>query len=181
LTALSGRCYKGGGEGRDAHAMLSDIVIESARRCVLCWLATCDGEGQPNVSPKEVFAPFDAQRLVIANIASPVTARNIGVNPRVCVSFVDVFVQKGFKLTGTARNVLAGDAEFNDFSRPLEAMTQGRFAIRSVFVVDVRAVEQILAPSYRFYPGDTSEASQVESALRTYGVRAMDEGSTRKA
>ena len=36
--------------------------------CVLCWLATADADGQPNVSPKEVFAVVDDQPLVIAHI-----------------------------------------------------------------------------------------------------------------
>jgi hypothetical protein len=40
-------------------------------------LATVDAQGQPNVSPKEVWAIADDQHVVVANIASPVTARNI--------------------------------------------------------------------------------------------------------
>jgi hypothetical protein len=85
--------------------MLSPEVLEYATRSVLCWLATADEAGQPNVSPKEIFAVFDSTHVVIANIASPTSVRNVLVNPRVCVSFVDVFVQKGFKVIGTARNV----------------------------------------------------------------------------
>ena len=79
--------------------MLSSEVQNSAAHSVLCWLATVDGNGQPNVSPKEIFAAFDTEHLVIANIASPSSVRNIEVNPLVCVSFIDVFVQKGFKVT----------------------------------------------------------------------------------
>lgn len=67
--------------------------------------------GQPHVSPKEVFAVVDDQHVVIANIASPHTVRNIAINPRVCLSFVDVFVQKGFKLQGLARTVVSGDTD----------------------------------------------------------------------
>lgn len=61
--------------------------------CVLCWWATADEQGQPNVSPKEVFAVVDDQHLLIANIASPVSVRNIQHNPKVCVSIIDIFVQ----------------------------------------------------------------------------------------
>jgi hypothetical protein len=32
-------------------------------------------------------------------------------------------------------------------------------------------VAPIVAPSYRFYPHETTEASQVEAALRAYGVK----------
>lgn len=157
--------------------MLSRKIQESATRSVLCWLATVDEAGQPSVSPKEIFAVFDNEHLVIANIASPQSARNIEANPRVCVSFVDVFVQKGFKLTGMARNVKKHEPEFAAWSAPLTAMAGPRFPIHSVFVVQVTAVEPIVAPSYRLYPEDCSEASQVAAAMRRYGV-APDRGET---
>lgn len=57
---------------------------------MLCWLATVDAQGQPNVSPKEVWAIADDRHVVVANIASPVTVRNIAQQPQVCLSFVDV-------------------------------------------------------------------------------------------
>ena len=151
--------------------MLTSEVQESAIRSVLCWLATVDAHGQPNVSPKEIFAVFDTEHLVIANIASPASVRNIEVHPLVCVSFVDVFVQKGFKVLGTARNVRQQDADFSQWAAPLVAKAGPRFPIHSVLVVRATSVEPILAPSYRLYPADTTEQSQVESALCTYGVK----------
>lgn len=150
--------------------MMNDAVRENARRSVLCWLATVDANGQPNVSPKEVWAIVDEQHVVVAHIASPISARNIAYQPQVCLSFVDVFVQKGFKLVGTAREVRADNAEFATWAKPLLAMVGERFTIHSVLMVHVKSVASILAPSYRFYPDDTTEASQVASALRRYGM-----------
>jgi predicted pyridoxine 5'-phosphate oxidase superfamily flavin-nucleotide-binding protein len=150
--------------------LLTEPIREAARRSVLCWLATVDAEGQPNVSPKEVWAIADAQHVVVAHIASPISARNIGQHPQVCLSFVDVFVQKGFKLLGTARAVRAADPEFLTWAQPLLAMVGQRFTIHSVLVIQVHSVAAILAPSYRFYPDETTEASQVASALLQYGV-----------
>jgi predicted pyridoxine 5'-phosphate oxidase superfamily flavin-nucleotide-binding protein len=149
--------------------MLSPEVQNSAAHSVLCWLATVDGNGQPNVSPKEIFAAFDTEHLVIANIASPTSVRNIEVNPLVCVSFIDVFVQKGFKVAGTARNVRRQDPEFARWVVPVEAKAGSRFPIHSVLVVRATAIEPILAPSYLLYPTETTEQSQVVSAMRTYG------------
>jgi predicted pyridoxine 5'-phosphate oxidase superfamily flavin-nucleotide-binding protein len=153
--------------------MLSSQVLNAASSSVLCWLATVDENGHPNVSPKEIFAVCDAAHLVIANIASPTSARNIGVNPRVCVSFIDVFVQKGFKVSGAARNVLRRDPEFARWAAPLEAMAGPRFPMHSVLVVHADAVEPILAPSYRLYAAETTEQSQVASAMRAYGVQPI--------
>jgi predicted pyridoxine 5'-phosphate oxidase superfamily flavin-nucleotide-binding protein len=150
--------------------LLNESVREAARRSVLCWLATVDAEGQPNVSPKEVWTIADEQHVVVAHIASPISARNIAQHPLVCLSFVDVFVQKGFKLLGRAREVLADDPEFATWAKPLLAMVGQRFTIQSVLVIQVQSVAAIVAPSYRFYPHETTEASQVASARRQYGM-----------
>jgi hypothetical protein len=40
-----------------------------------------------------------------------------------------------------------------------------------VLVIQVHSVAAILAPSYRFYPHDTTEASQVVSGMRAYKVQ----------
>lgn len=151
--------------------MLSPEILNSAHQSVLCWLATIDEAGQPNVSPKEIFAGFDSDHLVIANIASPASVRNIELNPRVCVSFIDVFVQKGFKVFGTARNVRKQDKEFSFWSAPLETKAGPRFPIHSVLVIHATRVEPILAPSYWLYPAETTESTQMESAMRSYGVQ----------
>ncbi|MEI8326220.1 MAG: pyridoxamine 5'-phosphate oxidase family protein [Betaproteobacteria bacterium] len=151
--------------------MLSTQVKESAGRSVLCWLATVDEAGQPNVSPKEIFAIIDPLHLVVANIASPSSVKNINFNPRVCVSFVDVFVQKGFKIFGIARNINKPDAEYPSWAAQLDAMAGSRFNIHSVIVIQAVSVEPIVAPSYRLYPAETTEQSQVTAAMLSYGVR----------
>ena len=153
--------------------LLTEPIREAACRSVLCWLATVDAEGQPNVSPKEVWTISDEKHVVVAHIASPISAGNIAQHPQVCLSFVDVFVQKGFKLVGTACEVRANDSEFTDWAEPLLAMVGQRFTIQSVLVVHVQSVTAILAPSYRFYPHDTTEASQVASGMRAYKVQAV--------
>jgi predicted pyridoxine 5'-phosphate oxidase superfamily flavin-nucleotide-binding protein len=154
-------------------SILSTAVREAARSSVLCWLATVDADGQPNVSPKEIWTIADEQHVVVAHIASPVTARNIRQQPQVCLSFVDVWVQKGFKLLGTAHEVCADDPAFDAWAAPLLAMVGQRFVIHSVLVIRVTSVAAIVAPSYRFVPDETTEASQIEGVMRTYGVRPM--------
>ncbi len=149
---------------------MSSAVREAASRSVLCWLATVDAQGQPNVSPKEVWAIADDRHVVVANIASPVSARNIVQQSQVCLSFVDVLVQKGFKLQGAAREILPTDADYAAWAAPLLAMTGDRFPLRSLFLITVHAVRAIMAPSYLLYPETTTEASQIEAARRTYGL-----------
>jgi predicted pyridoxine 5'-phosphate oxidase superfamily flavin-nucleotide-binding protein len=139
--------------------------------CVLCWLATADADGQPNVSPKEVFAVVDDQHLVIAHIASPISVRNIHQNPKVCVSLIDIFVQKGWKLMGHTQYLTARDEAFHAHAKPLLGMVGDQFNIQGVFLVTVEQAHPIIAPSYRFYPDTTTEQAQIEAAMKTYGVR----------
>lgn len=149
--------------------MLTDEIRDYLRRSVLCWLATVDEGGWPSVSPKEVFAALDERRLVIAHIASPGSVKNIRTHPEVCVSFVDVFSQRGFKVYGRARFVRRDEIEYAEVVPPLEAITQGAFPIHGVIVVEVERTATIVAPSYRLVPG-TTEVSQRAAAMRTYGV-----------
>ena len=142
-------------------------------QCVLCWLATVDGNGQPNVSPKEIWAVFDDQHLVIAHIASPVSVKNIQLNPKVCVSLIDIFVQKGWKLQGHAHYENASEPKFHTWANQLQAMVGEKFKLQGVIVVKVEQAQPIWAPSYRFYPDSTSEKAQMMAAMKAYGVRPL--------
>lgn len=136
---------------------------------VLCWMATADVDGQPNVSPKEVFAAL-GDAIYVAHIASPKTIRNIEVNPRVMVSVVDVFAQRGWQFTGQATLVWPESAAFSATVEPLEAMTQGLYPIKAVIVVAVTKAEMIVAPSSWLFP-DEPESTVRQRVLDRYGVR----------
>ena len=143
---------------------------QSLGGCVLCWLATVDAQGQPHVSPKEVFAVSDEQHVVIAHIASPTSVKNVLQNPKVCVSLIDVFVQKGWKLLGRAKYVSAREDGFHAYAKPLLEMAGDTFKLMGVLVVKVEQAHPIIAPSYRFYPDSTTEQAQIEAAMKTYGI-----------
>ncbi len=147
-------------------------IRAAARQAVLCWLATTDAEGTPNVSPKEVFVPVSASTVAIADIASGGTVRNLAANPRACLSFVDVFAQKGYKLVGTAFVHAPGSAGYRDLAPQLLAMAGDRFRIRNIIALRVERTALIRAPSYVFVP-DVTERDMREQAYRTYGVRPL--------
>jgi predicted pyridoxine 5'-phosphate oxidase superfamily flavin-nucleotide-binding protein len=136
---------------------------------VLCWLATVDRSGQPNVSPKEVFAAVGDRHLVLANIASPTSVHNVLAGSRACASFIDIFVQKGYKVTGPSRYIRRDSTEFSQWGDGLVDVAEPKFSVRGVIVVEAECVESIVAPSYRIDPG-LSEESQVMSALKTYDI-----------
>ena len=152
--------------------MLSDDIRDYANRSVLCWLATMSGDG-PSVSPKEIFACFGEDRIIIANIASPRSVHNLQGEPRVCVSFVDVFSQKGWQLYGHAVLLRAGDDGFDHRHAILQGMAGDAFTVGSLIDVRVTKAKEILAPSYRFNP-DANEAAMRADAMISYGVKPRD-------
>ena len=148
---------------------MNTSLVASIEESILCWLATVDEDGMPNVSPKEVFTLLNNE-IIIANIASPESAKNIALTGKACVSFINVFSQKGYKVKGKAKQLLRTHACFNEYYAPLSEIAGKKFEITSILSVAIESVSEIVAPSYRFYPG-TSEVSQIESAYKTYGVQ----------
>lgn len=148
--------------------MLTAEVKAYLKRSVLCWLATSSSTQQPNVSPKELFLSFEDDSIIIANIASPQSVRNMKQNNKVCVSFIDILVQKGFQLKGTAQIITAKDPEFQKMKDSLEEITKGKFPFSSITRVRVEKIKPIIAPSYFMYPEETTEESQIAAAKKAY-------------
>ena len=149
--------------------MLDETIIQYINQSVLCWLATSDKDNFPNVSPKEMFTFKGNDTLIIANIASPNSINNILENTNVCVSFVDVFVQKGIKIKGLAKIIYKNEADFDLKVKPLIELYSDKFPISAVIEIKVQKVESIQAPSYFLFP-EITEEQQIESAIKTYKV-----------
>lgn len=144
-------------------------IADTCRHAVLCWLATVDREGQPSVSPKEIWYR-DGDSFFIADIASAGSIRAIRDHPRVCVSLIDVFRERGHKLIGAARIVEDGSARFEALVSPLRARAGPDFPIRNVIEIRIERTVPILAPSWRFFP-DRDAEDHVRRSQETYGVR----------
>lgn len=141
-----------------------------ADNAVLCWLATTGRDGCPNVSPKEAWEIDEQGRVVIAEIASAQSRRNIETNPLVSVAFLDVFTQKGAQLYGAATILDRESQRFEDVGRRLLKLVEPKFTIRAFFLVDVSNSKPIIAPSYGLSP-KPSEQDMIEESYRTYGVK----------
>jgi uncharacterized protein len=85
-------------------------IVEEQR---LGFVATAAADGTPNVSPKGTFIVLDDETIGFGEIRSPGTVRNLRVNPRVEVNFVDPFVRKGYRFAGTAIVVTRGNSAFD--------------------------------------------------------------------
>jgi predicted pyridoxine 5'-phosphate oxidase superfamily flavin-nucleotide-binding protein len=150
--------------------MFTQEVIKYIEESVLCWLATSDKDNFPNVSPKEMFTHYKDNKILIANIASPNSVVNIIENSNVCVSFVNVFVQKGLKIKGQAKIIYKEDTDFEIKVKPLIALYSDKFPISAVIEITVQKIAPIQAPSYSLYP-EITEEMQIKSAMDTYKVK----------
>ncbi len=149
--------------------ILDEDVIKYIDKSVLCWLATTDIDGQPNVTPKEIFTYSDKESIIIAHIASPGSVRNIRNNNKVALSFIDILIQKGYQVKGVATIVERNEDQFEHLCQKLMAMAGERFPIVSIIHIHVNKVVPIVAPSYALYP-TTKEEDQVRSAKKNYGI-----------
>ncbi|MCG8328237.1 MAG: pyridoxamine 5'-phosphate oxidase family protein [Chitinophagales bacterium] len=147
---------------------LDTEIREYINKSVLCWLATASIDNIPNVSPKEIFNHYGANKIIVANIASPQTVKNIRQNKNVCVSFIDILVQKGFQVKGKARIIEKSDSQFSEMEKILIKMTGGGFPFATITEITVEQVKPIIAPKYILYP-ETTEKEQIESAKKLYG------------
>ncbi|MCP4977841.1 MAG: pyridoxamine 5'-phosphate oxidase family protein [Maribacter sp.] len=149
---------------------LTKEIKEYIDKSVLCWLATVSTDSIPNVSPKEIFTYFGIDSIIVANIASPQTVRNIKQNQNVCVSFIDILVQKGFQIKGKAEIIGKKESEFAAMEIILTKMTGGKFPFRTITKINMEKAKPIIAPKYVLYP-ETTENEQINSAKRAYGIK----------
>ena len=148
---------------------LTKELKHSIDKSVLCWLATVSIDTIPNVSPKEIFTYYQSDKIIIANIASPQTVENIKQNENVCVSFIDILIQKGFQVKGKAEIIGKDELGFVEMEAKLTTMTEGKFPYSTITKITIEQVKPIIAPKYILYP-HTTEAEQIESAKRAYGL-----------
>lgn len=149
--------------------MLTEQVIKAINESILCWLASVDKQGQPSCSPKEVFLAHDNKKLIIANIASPNSVANITANNKVCVSFINVLSQKGYKVKGNATYLTQDDESYQTFLPAVEQLTQGKFPISGLFIIEATQIKPIVAPSYFVFP-EESEQEKINKARVQYNL-----------
>jgi predicted pyridoxine 5'-phosphate oxidase superfamily flavin-nucleotide-binding protein len=156
-------------DGTRQQLKINDAMRIDIANSVLCWLATVDSTGTPNVTPKEIFSAYGDDRIIVADIASTNTVRNIRSHPSVCVSFIDVFRQRGFKVTGQAIIIGSDHPDYPVVGAQVLKMAGADFPVRNLISIQIEKVSRILAPSYRLFP-DRTEEDRMESAYQTYGV-----------
>ena len=150
------------------------IITDDMRRIVqatrLCFVATVDEDGTPNLSPKSSLMVYDDDHLLFANIASPNTVRNLRRNPAIEINAIDIFARRGYRFKGTANMVPPGTPEYAFVAEPFWAENGKQFPVHEIVKVEVTRAAPALSPAYTFIKGLTEENLR-QAYLGKYGLR----------
>ena len=134
----------------------------------LAYVATVSPDGSPNLSPKGSLQAWDDEHLVFADLASPVTVRNLRANPRIELNVVDPFARRGYRFKGRAQ-VLAGGEVFETVRSALHARFGPALRVDHVVLVRVEEAGEVVSPAYALDPSATVE-SVTREWREIYGV-----------
>ena len=113
-------------------------------RYPLCFVASLNADGSPNLSPKGTVRVWDADHLVFADVASPQTVANVTRDDRVHVNVVDHFARRGWRFVGRAR--------ITDDPAVLQAIRDEypgeAYPFQQAVLVRVEEARELVSPSY---------------------------------
>ena len=89
-----------------------------------------------------------------------------------CISFIDIFAQKGFQLYGVAHKVKLYSESDEVKLAILQKLAETLFSVKSFIEIKITKVKPIEAPSYKFFK-NTKEEEMIANVLKTYGVTRL--------
>ncbi len=151
-------------------AIITDDMRDIVKATRLCFVATVDDDGTPNLSPKSSLMVYDDDHLVFANIASPNTVRNLRREPAIEINAIDIFMRRGYRFKGTAELMPPGTPEYDFVAEPFWADNGKQFPVHEIVKVHVARAVPVLSPAYTYIDEITEDVLR-EAYLAKYGVR----------
>jgi hypothetical protein len=81
---------------------LTEQMKQLIKQQPVVFVATSDGLGRPNVSPKGTLSILDDDKLVFADLFSLKTRANLRANPHLALAVVDPQALEGYQIKGRA-------------------------------------------------------------------------------
>ncbi|MBI3435839.1 MAG: pyridoxamine 5'-phosphate oxidase family protein [Proteobacteria bacterium] len=151
--------------------ILTDDMIAVIRRAILCFAATINADGTPNLSPKASLTAR-GDMLFFANISSPRTVANLRRNPAIAINVVDIFSRRGYRFNGKASVVGPGSPDYDAIAQWVWGINGRDYPVHDVVRVAVAEALSLHSPAYEFGVGVT-EAGLREAFLAKYGVQPL--------
>ena len=120
-------------------------VIQAAR---LCFVATVDADGRPNLSPKGTIGVWDATHLFFLDIASPNTRANLARLPWLELNVVEQLSRRGYRFAGPTTLYTVGTPQYDEGIERIYGDATPGAAPATVVVLTVERAAPILSPAY---------------------------------
>lgn len=153
-------------------AIFTDDMRRIVKETRLCFAATVDADGTPNLSPKSSLMIYDDEHLAFANIASPGTVRNLRRNPAIEINAIDIFARRGYRFKGTGEIKDEGTPEYEFVATTFWGENGKLFPIHEVVKVRVLRAAPVLSPAYTYIAG-CDESVLRPAYHKKYGVAPL--------
>jgi len=137
--------------------MLDDDMKKIISTTVLCFAATVNKDGTPNLSPKSSLKVYDNRNLIFANMASPQTVNNLIRNPAIEINCVDIFSRRGYGFSGAATIHNGSDPIYTTLKQDIAVEHGDAIPVFDAIMVQVSEVRKVVSPAYTFIDGVTEE------------------------
>jgi len=144
-------------------------IIEDS---MLCYAATINQDGSPNLSPKSTLRIFNDNHLIFANIKSPGTISNIKRDPRIEINCVDIFARRGYRFKGKGIIYSAGTKLCHDLLIDIRKEHGKSIPVLDAVLIEVLQAQPVLSPAYSFIEGLTEQDLKASYMLK-YNVQPI--------
>ena len=152
--------------------MLDEDMKRIISTTMLCFAATVNKDGTPNLSPKSSLKVYDTQNLIFANMASPKTVSNILRNPAIEINCVDIFSRHGYRFSGVATIHNGTDPIYTALKKDIALEHGDAIPVFDAVMVRVSEVGKLVSPAYTFIDGVTEELLR-KAYYGKYGVKPV--------
>lgn len=152
--------------------MLDQDMKRIVAETILCFVATTNEDGSPNLSPKSSLRVHDDTHLLFANMASPGTVRNLRRDDRIEINCVDIFGRRGYRFAGRATVHSGDDRIYLDLKKDVAAEHGDSIPVFDAVLVRILEAKPIISPAYTFVEGVTEEVLRT-AYLAKYGVQPV--------
>ena len=150
------------------------MIIDADMRAVidaqrLCYAATVDTDGRPNLSPKGTIRVWDDDHLFFCDIASPQTRANLAANPWIEINVVDPLSRRGYRFRGTA-TLHVDDDVYREAMARISTPEPLQVAVHAIVLVRVERALEVASPAYGWVADET--AMRAEWRQRRVGMES---------
>ena len=153
--------------------MLTNDMKDLIAGTMLCFAATINKDGSPNLSPKSSLRVHDDTHLLFANMASPGTVENLRRDPRIELNCVDIFSRRGYRFSGKAHLYSDDDRIYQMLRADVASEHGDQIPVHDAVLVELKGVASVVSPAYTFVDGVTEPALR-KAYFGKYGVLSRE-------